>query len=139
MTRRLIVDSKFVPCCADDGDEIFRNGYFHFNITKLIEHLQSESSQVQVGEIPVSEFSGSFSVIDESHLENVNLTLPVIVAEIAPRRFNLIDGNHRMEKARRSAIETLPGYRLDITQHLNFLTTKNAYDAYVAYWNEKLN
>jgi len=139
LTRRLIVDSKFVPCCADDGDETFRNGYFHFNITKLIEHLQSESSQVQVGEIPVSEFSGSFSVIDESHLKNVNLTLPVIVAEIAPRRFNLIDGNHRMEKARRSAIETLPGYRLDVTQHLNFLTTKNAYDAYVAYWNEKLN
>jgi len=100
--------------------------------------LQSDSSHIAVGEIPVSRFSGAFSVIDECHLESVNLELPVIVAEIAPQRLNLIDGNHRMEKARRSAVETLAGYTLDVTQHVNFLTTKNAYDAYVAYWNEKL-
>jgi len=100
--------------------------------------LQSDSSQVSIEQIPVSRFSGAFSVIDESHLESVNLGLPVIVAEIAPQRFNLIDGNHRMEKARRAAVETLPGYTLDVTQHVNFLTTKKAYDAYVAYWNDKL-
>jgi len=86
--------------------------------------LQSDSSHIAVGEIPVSRFSGAFSVIDECRLESVNLELPVIVAEIAPQRFNLIDGNHRMEKARRSAVETLPGYTLDVTQHVNFLTTK---------------
>jgi len=77
-------------------------------------------------------------VIDESHLESVNLELPVIVAEIAPQRFNLIDGNHRMEKARRSAVETLSGYTLDVTQHVDFLTTEKAYDAYVSYWYGRL-
>ena len=77
-------------------------------------------------------------MIDESHLNSVDLKLPVIVAEIAPQRFNLIDGNHRMEKARRASVETLPGYTLNVTQHVNFLTTEKAYYAYVEYWNNKL-
>ncbi len=62
----------------------------------------------------------------------------MIIAEIAPKRYNLIDGHHRMEKARRSGVETLPCYTLDVTHHVNFLTTREAYDAYVKYWNGKL-
>lgn len=78
-------------------------------------------------------------MINESHLVSVNLELPILIAEIAPQRYNVIDGNHRMEKARRSSIETLPGYTLDVPEHVNFLTTKIAYEAYVRYWNDKLS
>ena len=65
----------------------------------------------------------------------------MIIAEIAPQRYNLIDGHHRMKKARRSGVESLPCYKLDVTHHVNFLTTREAYGAYgayVEYWNEKL-
>jgi hypothetical protein len=45
---------------------------------------------------------------------------------------------HRMEKARRLGIKSLPAYRLGVEQHLKFLTSSKAYAAYVKYWNGKL-
>ncbi len=50
---------------------------------------------------------------------------------------NLIDGNHRMEKARRMGEETILAYKLNVKQHLIFLTEKEAYQSYVEYWNGK--
>ena len=60
------------------------------------------------------------------------------MAEIAPGRYNAIDGNHRLEKARRLGLETLMAYRLGPEQHLWFLTTEQGYLAYIEYWNGKL-
>ena len=36
----LKVDNNFTPCPVDDGDEIFPNGIFEINITKIISHVQ---------------------------------------------------------------------------------------------------
>ena len=138
MSIRLKYNKKFVPCQADTGDEIFRNGVFEFNISKLTEYLLSDTSDVPLEQVPTNRFPAEFSSINESHLEFVTLDRPVIIAEIAPQRYNLIDGHHRMEKARRSGVETLPCYTLEMTHHVNFLTTREAYDVYVEYWNEKL-
>ncbi|MFZ1731390.1 MAG: ParB/Srx family N-terminal domain-containing protein [Bacteroidota bacterium] len=63
---------------------------------------------------------------------------PVILAEIAPGRWNLIDGNHRMEKARRLGLETLQAYKVAPDIHIRFLTTREGYLAYVEYWNGKM-
>ena len=48
-----------------------------------------------------------FSSINESHMDSVVISQPVILAEISPGRFNLIDGNHRMEKARRLGVMSI--------------------------------
>ena len=69
---------------------------------------------------------------------SVELTAPVIFAEIAPGRFNLIDGHHRMEKARRMGVKRILAYKLNVEQHMQFLTDKRAYVVYVEYWNSKL-
>ncbi|MDA8090707.1 MAG: ParB/Srx family N-terminal domain-containing protein [Nitrospiraceae bacterium] len=53
-------------------------------------------------------------------------------------RYNLIDGHHRMEKARRMGIKSVQAYRLNVEQHLKFLTSKKAYLSYIEYWNSKL-
>ena len=71
-------------------------------------------------------------------MDSVELGRPVILAEITPGRYNLIDGNHRMEKAHRLGIKSIPGYRLNVDQHVRFLTSEKAYVAYVEYWNSKL-
>jgi hypothetical protein len=49
-----------------------------------------------------------------------------------------IDGNHRIEKARRSGIEFLMAYRVNADRHIKFMTTRKAYVAHVEYWNGKL-
>jgi len=138
MPHKLIADKDFVPCPVDDGDEIFPNGFFKFNITKMLEYIQNNPESVLLEEVAVSDFCKEFSVINEPHMDSVEIAHPVILAEIAPGHYNLIDGNHRMEKARRMGIEKMQAYRLNAEQHIRFLTSKEAYVEYVNYWNSKL-
>ena len=138
MVKRLKVDNNFTPCPVAAGDELFSNGIFVFNITKLLEYIQKKSNEVAVEEVAVSDFFKGFSSINESQMDSVEISQPVILAEISPRQYNLIDGNHRMEKARRMGLKSILAYRLSVEQHINFLTSRKAYLAYIEYWNNKL-
>ncbi|HXW68439.1 MAG TPA: ParB N-terminal domain-containing protein [Dissulfurispiraceae bacterium] len=138
LTNRLKVDDKFTPCPGEDGDEMYPNGIFEFNITKMIEYIQENPDGIILEEVRVSDFSKDFSSINESHMDSVDISQPVILAEISPGRYNLIDGNHRMEKAQRMGVEKIPAYKLNAEQHVRFLTSGRAYIAYVEYWNSKV-
>lgn len=135
---KLKLNKSFVPCPVDDNEEIFRNGIFEFNITRMIEHIRVNPKEFIVEEVAVDLFHQAYSSINEEHMVNVVIGEPVIIAEIAPCQYNLIDGNHRMEKARRLGITKLNAYRLQVHQHIQFLTSTEAYRAYVEYWNDKL-
>jgi hypothetical protein len=136
--RTLSYLEDFRPCPVKDGDEIFANGIFQFNITAMIDFIHSNPADFAAEEACVKDFPPEFSAINEEHIGNVELGEPVILAEIAPGRYNLIDGNHRMEKARRLGVERIPAYRIGAEQHIQFLISRVAYKAYVEYWNSKL-
>jgi len=138
LAKRLKVDNDFTPCPVASGDELFPNGIFEFNITKMLEYIQKKPDGIAIEEVAVSDFFEGFSSINESHMDSVEISQPVIVAEISPGQYNLIDGNHRMEKARRAGLKSILAYRLNVEQHINFLTSKKAYVAYIEYWNSKL-
>jgi len=138
MKKSLKVDKHFAPCPVDEGDELFPNGIFVFNITKLLQYIQQHPDSFTLEEAAVSDFPKAFSSITESHLDSVDITVPVVVAEIALGRYNLIDGHHRLEKARRSGMSSVPTYRLGVEQHIRFLTSKKAYVTYIGYWNDKI-
>jgi len=138
MGKVLQVDNNFTPCPVRSGDELYPNGIFEFNITKILEEIQKNPASFILEEAAVSDFPREFSSINESQLGSVDISRPVILAEIAPGRYNLIDGNHRLEKARRLKIKKVPAYRLDVERHMKFLTSKKAYTAYIEYWNSKL-
>ncbi len=138
LKKALKIDGDFTPCPVCPGDELFPNGIFEFNITKIVEYIKSDSESVALEEVAVKDFHAAFSSINESHVESVEVSKPVILAEISPERYNLIDGHHRMEKARRMGIESIRAYKLDAHQHIRFLTSEKAYVAYVEYWNCKL-
>ncbi len=89
--------------------------------------------------VSVSEFYNYFSVIDEGYIDSVIINEPVILAEIAPDRYNLIDGNHRMEKAKRLGYKDIMAYKLSPVQHVMFLTSCYSYEKYIIYWNDKLS
>jgi hypothetical protein len=67
-----------------------------------------------------------------------DLSRPVLLAEIAPGRFNLIDGHHRVAKAKRDGVPTIHARRITFPRHVPFLTTTKAYGKYVEYWNSKV-
>ena len=52
------------------------------------------------------------------------------------RGYVCVDGHHRLEKAKRLGLQTLPAVVLRMEQHYPFLYA--GYDQYVEYWNGKL-
>ena len=134
----LEIDENYNPAVTEEGEEFFPNGYFVFNITKMLNFISSNKEIFELKNINIKEYRSSTAVINESHVDKVDITVPIILAEISPGRYNVIDGNHRIEKAYRSGTETIPAYVLTMRQHLPFLTTVEAYRAYVGYWNEKV-
>ena len=136
--ERLKANENFTPCPIKEGDELYPNGIFVFNITKMIEHIKINSDEIDLVEVAVADFPKSFSSVNESHVDSVDISRPVLLAEISPGHYSLIDGNHRMEKARRMGITNMAAYRRNVEQHVRFLTSKIAYLAYIEYWNGKL-
>lgn len=138
MKKAMKIDDDFIPCPAKNGDELFPNGIFVFNITKMIEEIQKNSDDIVLEEVAVGDFPKEFSSINESHVDTVDISDPVILAEISPGRYNIIDGNHRIEKARRLGINSIRAYKLSAEQHIKFLITRKSYEIYIDYWNGKL-
>lgn len=136
--KPLKADASFVPCTVHDGDELFPNGIFEFNITRLLEHIERSPADVALVDVAVGDLGQAFSCLDESDVVSADISRPVVLAEISPGHFNLIDGHHRVEKARRSGVDTIRAHKLTAAQHVPFLTSKKAYLSYVDYWNGKV-
>jgi hypothetical protein len=139
MPARLNLDPGFRPCEAADGDEIYPNGIFEFNITRLEAHIraagQFRPELVALVDVP---YAGTSPGLNELTILRADLSRPVILAEIAPGRYNLIDGHHRFAKARRDGVPRIPAYRIPCPEHLTFLTSIRAYEKYIEYWNLKV-
>ena len=132
------IDKNFIPASADNGDELYPNGIFVFNITKMIKFLHKNKAKITPENIDVKANRNGLSSLTESHIDNTDITTPIILAEIRPGIYNVIDGNHRLEKAYRKDIDFIPGYKLKPEQHMQFLISTKAYHAYVEYWNSKV-
>ena len=99
---RLKRDKKFQPCLIESGDEHYANGIFEFNITRLLAFIDSCQGRFPVESVRVDEFPAfGSSHLNEETVRNADLSRPILLAEIAPGRFNVIDGNHRLARARR--------------------------------------
>ena len=134
---KLKFKKSFQPVEIDDDDELFQNGIFVFNITKLLAHIGANASEFPIENVLVGTLGITSSNLDDAAVLKADLGTPIILAEIAPGRFNIIDGNHRVERARREGAVTLPARRVGPDCHYRFLTSVDAYRRYVEYWNEK--
>ena len=53
MAKRLKVDKHFIPCAEDADDELFRNGLFVFNITKMIKYIEENPDEFKLVDMAV--------------------------------------------------------------------------------------
>lgn len=136
--KKFKVDKNFQPLPRDAEDEFYPNGIFEFNITKMLTFIKANPEQFPVEAIDVKSLNGA-SKLDESTIQTANSSDPIILAEISPGKFNVIDGNHRLEKANRDGLEKIPAYRVNAHQHFAFLTSDRTYKAYIDYWNSKID
>lgn len=139
-SRKLKLDQNYIPLPVYEGDEIYPNAIFNFNISRILEQIHSgmldvEQERINVHEWFKTHFRGS---VNEEHLPNVDITKPIIQAEIRPGMFEVIDGNHRMEKAYWDGIPFIHSYKLRGEQLVPFFMKVEGYRAFVEYWNSKL-
>jgi len=134
----LKADTGFTPFQIHDGDELFPNGIFEFNVTRILEYLDNNPTDIDIVEIGVNDLDQGFSSLDGSHVQSADISRPVILVEISPGHYNLIDGHHRVERARQLGVSTIRAYKFSVLQHINFLTSNKAYLSYIEYWNGKV-
>lgn len=138
-SRKFKLNKKFQPLSWEVGDEFLCNGIFEFNITKILAFINVNKDKFQPEEVEVKTVRTFPSKnLDESTIKVANLLTPIILAEISPGLFNVIDGHHRLEKAHRDGMIKILAYKLLAEQHIMFMTSIIAYQEYVQYWNNKI-
>lgn len=138
--KKFKLNKNFQPLSCDEGDEFYPNGIFEFNITKLLEFINANQDLFQPQEVEVNAVRKTYSSsnLNELTIQSANISSPIILAEISPDMFNVIDGHHRLEKAYRDGVTKILAYKVIAEQHIRFLTSTMAYTEYVQYWNAKL-
>jgi hypothetical protein len=138
---KLQLDRRFQPCAADPGDELYPNGIFEFNVTRLLTFIRAHAERFPIELVELTDIPdyGAGENLDEAAILASDLSRPILLAEIAPGRYNVIDGHHRLAKAHREGLRRMPVHRVRCPEHLGFLTSARAYEAYVEYWNSKLD
>ena len=136
---RLKCDKNFQACLVESGDEHYANGIFEFNITRLLAYIDTCAERFPIECVLVDDFPAyGSSHLNEGTVRAADLSRPILLAEIAPGRFNVIDGNHRLARARRESVQMVPARRVRCPDHVPFLISDWAYEKYVEYWNSKL-
>jgi hypothetical protein len=129
----------FQPCPVEPGDEFYANGIFEFNITRLTAFIDAHPDQFPIGSIAAADIPDyGDSKLNDDTVRVADLSRPVLLAEIAPGLYNLIDGQHRIARARSDGVPMVPAHRIACPAHVPFLTSAVAYGKYVEYWNSKL-
>ncbi|WP_031307670.1 hypothetical protein [Mesobacillus boroniphilus] len=141
MDRKLVLDKNFKPVPLYIGDETFRIGIFKFNITKILADLANgeligERTEMDVVHWFKENWRGK---VNEDHMPNVMIGVPIVMVEIKPGTYSVIDGNHRLEKAFRDGVEKIDAIRLKGEQILPYFTDGRGYESFIKYWNSKLD
>ena len=145
------VKSCSPPC---DGEEVFANGVFKFNISALLKSLANKKDTLELAAISVSDWVDRVAIdqLLPEHIESADLERPVILLEIAPdyrlynmdipesdyvaRGFVLADGMHRIAKANKTGVLHIPAYLIKMEDHLPFMY--QGCHEYMDYWNQKI-
>ena len=139
--RKIRLNKKFEPM-STAAQEVY-GGFLQFNISAIIEDISSKKLIVEKKRIYIEnwfkEHPIDFSVINKDYLPSVNLSAPVIQAEIRIDKYEIIDGNHRMKKAFDTGRTYINSYQLAGEQLANYLISKEQYESYIRYWNAKVD
>ena len=140
--REMIYDPEFALFSADPDDELAVNGYFVYDITKMIRHMLAglERGMVTEGTVAVDsclEYIDERSLLPE-HVKKADLERPIIFVEVAPDSYVLEDGRHRLCKAMKKKVDVLPAYFVKAEFADHFFTEQQMYLSHIGYWNGKI-
>lgn len=139
-SRKIKLNKKFQPL-STPAEEVY-GGFLQFNISAILEDIASKKLIVEKKRIYLKswfkEHSLEHSSINKEHLPSVKLNTPVIQAELRINKYEIIDGNHRMQKAFDDGRTYIMSYQIKGEQLASYLMSKEQYESYIRYWNEKV-
>lgn len=129
---------------AQEAEEVYHNGSFlKFNISAIIDDINLRKLAVEKEIIDIEhwfkEHGLDFGIITESHLKNVDVSIPIIQAEIRINKYEIIDGHHRITRAYEDGLRYIESYKLNGEQLAEYLMSIEQYEAYIRYWNDKVD
>lgn len=141
--RTLKFIKNYIPKVQESEEiEIYPNGIFKFFISKILEDIYRGDFKPKMERINIEKWRKSHSKstdsLDENHLKIANIKKPIIQAEIRIGKFEIIDGNHRFEKAFRDGKKTINSYKICGEELVPYFYDKQGYECFVKYWNSKL-
>jgi hypothetical protein len=102
-----------ILCTPEAGDELYPNGLLVFNIARILAHIQAHADRFPVEPVELAKILNYGDAdLNEEAICGADLSRPILFAEIAPGRYNLSDGHHRIAKARPEGARTVFGRRL---------------------------
>lgn len=121
--------------------EIYPNGIFQFFISKINEDIDNGIFAPKKERINIEKWRKTHTTscgLDEKHLQGVDTQKPIIQAEIRIGKFEIIDGNHRFEKAIRDGKKTINSYKIYGEELVPYFYDQKGYECFMEYWNSKL-
>jgi hypothetical protein len=124
-----------------DEIEIYPNGIFQFSISMILEDIESGLFAPKMERINIEKWRKTHTTssgLNEEHLQCVDTKKPIIQAEIRIGKFEIIDGNHRFEKAFMDGKKTINSYIIYGEELVKYFYDVKGYACFVKYWNSKL-
>ena len=123
--------------------ELYPIGVFTFFISKILEdiksgHFKHKKQRINLEKWIKTHYHNPDS-LDENHLKIADTSKPIIQAEIKIGKFEIIDGNHRFEKALREGKKTINSYKIYGEELVPYFYDQKGYACFVKYWNSKLD
>ena len=111
--RYLFPDVSYEPMRISDGDEYYPNGIFIFNVSRILRYIAENPVWCLCESVRVKDYRQPNPRLDYEFLPQADASNPILLAEISPGCFNLIDGHHRIEKAYLDGLELISAYKLE--------------------------
>ena len=140
--RTLKLKKNYIPKKQINEElEIYKNGIFNFFISKILEDIENGIFKPKKERINIEKWRKTHCTNDslhEDHLKTVKTRKPIIQAEISISKFEIIDGNHRFEKAFRDGEKTINTYKIYGEELIPYFYDKQGYECFIKYWYSKL-
>lgn len=140
--RALKLIKNYVPKqTLSEEIEIYPNGIFQFFISKIMEDIEHGTFAPKKERINIDKWRKTHTTssgLNEEHLQTVDTKKPIIQAEIRIGRFEIIDGNHRLEQAFREGKKTINSYKIYGEELVSYFYDRKGYECFVKHWNSKL-
>ena len=95
--------------------------FIKWNITEMLEELNKIFMPVKHYDVDYLASNFNYGIDDTDYAMNTDITVPIIIAVVEDNKKILLDGNHRLYKAKMLKIEQLPCYVLPLEFHKKFI------------------